>query len=105
MSQHAVEMLYLVGGIFTSLAALAMILVYSLTSPWWTNHIGRMLITYAVAEAGMSLIFALAVGLHINPLVFRYLWVGLQAVVGCTLWVQTAMIIQLRRNKRRAEQA
>lgn len=102
MSQHTVELLYLISGSFTSAAAFFMILVYSLTNPWWTNHVGRMLITYAVAELGMSLIFALAIGFHVNPVLFRYLWVGLQAVVGGTLWLQTWMIFLLWRRKRKA---
>jgi hypothetical protein len=105
MSQHTVETLYLVSGFFTSLAGFTMILVYSLTNPWWRTLVGRMLITYAVAETGMSLIFALAIGFQINPLIFRYLWVGLQASVGCMLWLQTSMIIVLavRRRRRRRQ--
>lgn len=101
MSQHTVELLYLISGSFTSAAAFFMIVIYSLTNPWWTNHVGRMLITYAVAEMGMSMIFALAIGFHINPVLFRYLWVGLQAVVGCVLWGQTWIIFTLWRRRRR----
>lgn len=103
MSQHDVELMYLFSGIFTSLAAFLMIVIYTLTNPWWTNHVGRMLITYAVAEMGMSLIFALAIGFHINPVVFRYLWVSLQFTVGCVLWVQTWMIFVLWQRKRRQQ--
>lgn len=101
MSQHAVELLYLISGSFTSAAGFCMVLVYSLTNPWWKTAVGRMLITYAVAETGMSLIFALAIGFHINPLIFRYLWVGLQALVGCMLWLQTSMIVVLALRRRR----
>lgn len=101
MSDHAVELLYLYSGFFTSAAGLLMMITYSLTNPWWRTQVGRMLITYAVAETGMSFIFAMIIGFHINPTVFRYVWVGLQFTVGCTLWFQTGVIIQLYLSRRR----
>jgi hypothetical protein len=95
-----IELTYGISGTFTSLAGLAMVLVYSLTNPWWRSHTGRMLITYAVAETGMSAMFAAAVVLHMNPIWFRWLWIGLQATVGCVLWYQTALIVHLTRQAR-----
>lgn len=94
------DTLYLVSGCFTSLAGIAMMTVYSVTSAWWRSYTGRMLMTYAVAETGMSAIFASAVYFHISPHWFRAVWVGLQATVGVVLWYQTAMILKLNRQKK-----
>jgi len=91
------EVVYAVSGTFTCTAGLAMLLVYSYVTAWWKSHTGRMLATYAVAETGMSGIFAAAVVLHINPAWFSVVWVGLQATVGFVLWYQTFMIIILNR--------
>lgn len=76
-----------------------MMIVYSVTAPWWKSHTGRMLVTYAVAETGMSAIFAAAIVFQINPFWFRAVWVGLQITVGIVLWYQTTMIVILHRRK------
>lgn len=98
-----IEVIYGVSGSFTCLAGLAMMTAYTLTARWWRSHTGRMLVTYAVAETGMSAIFAAAVVLKLDPVWFRYTWVGLQITVGMVLWYQTGMIIRLHRRKEEQE--
>jgi hypothetical protein len=93
------EVLYAFTGSYIILAGLAMIVVYSITNPWWRNHYGRMLITYAVAEILMSALLMAAVIAHMNPWWFRYTWSGLQVVVGSVLCYQTAAIIRLHRKR------
>lgn len=92
-----IELTYAMSGSFTTLAGTVMIIAYSLSAPWWRSHTGRMLVSYAIAETGMSAIFAAATTFHINPVWFRVVWVGLQATVGVVLWYQTAMIIKFNR--------
>lgn len=100
---NSLELTYLISGGFTATAGMVMLAVYSLSTSWWRSHTGRMLVTYAVAETGMSTIFALAVSLHINPVWFRVVWVGLQVTVGLALWYQTAMIVILNRSEKEKE--
>lgn len=99
----AFEILYLVFGSFVTSAGLVMITTYSLTNPWWKTHLGRMMVTYAMAEVLMSLMLLLAVVGHMNPAWFRTAWFILQVTVGCTFWFQTITIIKLYRSKRRSE--
>lgn len=100
---NSTEIVYLASGGFTATAGSVMLIVYSLSTKWWRSHTGRMLVSYAVAETGMSAIFAAAVALHINPVWFRVVWVGLQATVGLVLWYQTAMIVILNRTQEEKE--
>ena len=100
---NSTEIVYLASGGFTATAGSVMLIVYSLSTSWWRSHTGRMLVSYAVAETGMSAIFAAAVALHINPLWFRVVWVGLQVTVGLVLWYQTAMIVVLNRAEKEKE--
>lgn len=95
------EVMYLCFGSFVTSAGLIMIVVYSLTNPWWRTHLGRMMITYAAAEVLMSLLLLLTVVGHVSPVWFRTVWFALQTVVGGTFWFQTAVIIQLYRTKHR----
>lgn len=97
------EIMYLVFGGHLILAGLVMVVTYSLTNPWWTTHLGRMLITYAVAEILMSVLLMAAVVWHFNPYWFRSAWFALQVVVGGTFWFQTATIIRLHRQRTRTE--
>jgi hypothetical protein len=96
-----IEIVYGISGAFVALAGIAMMVTYTLTNPWWNNHTGRMLMTYAVAETGMAAIFALAIMGHLNPIGFRWVWVTLQATVGVVLCYQTAMILRIHRRARR----
>lgn len=96
-----VEITYAISGTFVCLAGLVMMTTYTLTNPWWRNHTGRMLITYAAAETGMSAIFAVLVIFRIDPVWFRWIWVSLQASVGVVLCYQTAMILRIHRRARR----
>lgn len=93
------EILYLVFGGHLIMAGLIMITVYSLTNPWWTTHIGRMMITYAAAEILMSVLLMAAVVGHFNPHWFRAAWFALQTVVGSTFWFQTYVIVRLHQEK------
>ncbi|QDN64457.1 hypothetical protein [Streptomyces sp. S1D4-14] len=86
-------------------SGLTMIVAYSLSYPWWRSGLGRVVVLYASAEILMSVILCLAVVWHINPAWFRALWFGLQAVVGTTFCVQTAVIVRLRRGRRQREHA
>lgn len=94
------EILYLIFGTFVVSAGAIMILTYSLTNPWWGNHLGRMMVAYAGAEVVMSLILLVTVVGHISPEWFRVVWFGLQTLVGCTFWFQTVTIIRLHRQRR-----
>lgn len=82
-------------------AGLTMVVTYSLNYPWWRSGLGRLVVIYASAEIAMSVILCLAVVFRINPAWFRAAWFALQAVVGSTFCVQTAVIIRLRRNRLR----
>lgn len=93
---------YLVFGSFVISAGIVMVATYSLTNPWWRTHIGRMLITYAVAEILMSALLMSAVVWHVNPHWFRGAWFVLQAIVGGTFWFQTFTIVRLHRQRLRA---
>lgn len=94
-------LLYLCFTGFLVTSGLTMIMTYSLSYPWWRDWLGRVVIIYASAEIGMSVILCLAVVWHVNPAWFRGVWFGLQAVVGLTFCVQTAEIVRLRRRRRR----
>lgn len=95
------ETAYLIFGSFIISAGLIMVITYSLTNPWWSAHLGRMMVTYALAEVLMSALLMAAVVGHVNPTWFRGVWFALQTVVGCTFWFQTLVIIKLHREKRR----
>lgn len=97
------EAWYLLFGTFVVSAGVIMVTVYSLTNPWWRTHLGRMLITYAVAEIMMSALLMSTVVWHFSPHWFRGVWFGLQFVVGCTFWFQTFIIIRLHRQRVRLE--
>lgn len=97
------EILYLVFGSFVTLAGVVMIAVYSASYPWWRDHLGRMMITYAAAEVCMSAILLVTVVGHVSPFWFRAVWFGLQIIVGCTFCFQTATILRLRRQRRAQE--
>lgn len=92
---HAFEIEYSIFGGFVILSGLVMVVIYSLTNPWWRTHVGRMMITYALAEVAMSSLLMFTVVFHWAPHWFRAIWFGLQTVVGCTFWFQTLVIIKL----------
>lgn len=92
-------LLYLCFTGFLITSGLVMIVAYSLSYPWWRSWLGRLVIIYASAEIGMSAILCSAVVWHINPVWFRDLWLGLQAVVGLTFCAQTAIVVRLRRRR------
>ena len=94
------EKLYAATGSYIILAGVLMIVVYRITTPWWRNPYGRMLITYAVAEIAMSVLLMAAVLGHLNPWWFRYAWSVLQVIVGSVLCYQTFAIIKLHRSSR-----
>ena len=108
MSAHRMthfQIEYLIFGSFVISAGVIMVLVYSLTNPWWRNHVGRMLVTYAVAEILMSTLLMVTIVWQWSPHWFRLAWFTLQVIVGCTFWFQTILIIRLHhRVKRRQEQ-
>ena len=95
---------YLVFGSFVILSGLAMVLSYSLTNPWWRSHLGRMLVTYALAEIGMSTILMVTVEFHTSPVWFRTVWFVLQTMVGIALTYQTHVIIKVHRQQQREDQ-
>lgn len=97
------EVAYLCFGSFIISAGMAMVTTYSLTNPWWRTHLGRMMITYAVAEIGMSALLMSAVVWHVSPHWFRLVWFGLQAAVGGTFWFQTFTILRFYRQRRHRE--
>lgn len=97
------EVLYLIFGSYITTAGTAMVIIYTLTNPWWKTHIGRMMITYAVAEILMSVILMITVIGHVSPEWFRAVWFALQVVVGTTFWFQAVTIIRLHRERRRTE--
>lgn len=94
------QIMYLCFGGFVVTAGLVMVVTYSLTNPWWTSHLGRMMIVYAVAEIAMSTLLLAAVVWQFSPHWFRLAWFFLQAVVGSTFWYQTAVIVRLSRERR-----
>jgi hypothetical protein len=93
------EVMYLVFGTFITSAGVVMVLTYTLTNPWWKTHIGRMMITYAVAEILMSALLMATVVWHVSPEWFRGVWFVLQTVVGCTFWFQTYVIVRLHQQR------
>lgn len=97
---NSFEILYLCFGGFVCLAGATMIVVYTVAYPWWRDHLGRMMVTYAAAEVAMAAILLLAVVAHIGPHWFRVLWFILQAVVGGCFCYQTWTIIALQRARR-----
>lgn len=94
---------YLVFGSFVILSGLAMVIAYSLTNPWWRSHLGRMLITYALAEIGMSTVLMITVEFHTSPIWFRAVWFVLQTMVGVALSYQTYVIIKTARQQRQED--
>lgn len=100
---HAFEIQYLIFGGFNIVACLAMMISYTATNPWWRTHLGRMLMTYAVAEMAMAALLMTTVVWHFSPHWFRGVWFALQVLVGFTFWYQTATIIKLYRRRRAAE--
>lgn len=91
---------YLVFGSFVILSGLAMVISYSLTSPWWRSHLGRMMITYALAEIGMSTLLMVTVEFSVSPAWFRTVWFVLQTMVGTALTYQTYVIFKVAREVR-----
>lgn len=100
---HAFEIEYSIFGGFVMLAGLAMIITYSVTNPWWSNWLGRMMIAYASAEVAMSGVLMFTVVFHVAPHWFRAVWFALQSVVGLTLAFQTYTIIRLHRQRAHGE--
>lgn len=98
------ETLYLCFTGFLVTAGLTMIVTYSANYPWWKSWLGRIVIIYASAEIAMSVILCLAVVFHIGPVWFRGVWFALQALVGSTFCVQTAVIVRLRQSRKQQEQ-
>jgi len=82
-------------------SGLTMIVTYTVSYPWWKEWLGRLVIIYASAEIGMSAILCQAVVFHSNPSWFRGVWFALQTLVGSTFVAQTAIIVRLRRGRRR----
>jgi hypothetical protein len=101
----AFQIEYAIFGGFVILAGLVMIIAYSLTNPWWTTHLGRMMVTYATAEICMSTLLMITVEFQINPVWFRGVWFGLQSAVGLCLCYQTWTIIRLHQKTREAEKS
>lgn len=99
------EIMYAIFGSFVTSAGIVMVITYSLTNPWWKTHLGRMMITYAIAEIIMSGLLMFTVLTHISPEWFRGVWFALQTIVGMTFWFQTSVIIRLHREKRRKERS
>lgn len=99
------EILYLIFGSFVSGAGITMIATYSASYPWWRDHVGRMMITYAAAEVLMSVILLVTVVGHVSPFWFRAVWFGLQLIVGGTFCFQTVTIVRLRRQRRAQERS
>lgn len=97
------EELYLGFGSFVITAGLVMIIVYTLTNPWWTDLLGRMMITYASAEVIMSSLLMMSIVFHFSPYWFRFAWFALQTLLGCTFWFQTYVIIRLHQRRRARE--
>lgn len=88
------------------MAGLTMITTYTATNPWWRTHIGRMMVIYASAEIGMSMILMLAVADHVGPRWFGPVWLpwfALQVIVGGCFVYQTIVIIRLYRLRRTTE--
>lgn len=100
-STFALMYLCFTGFLVTS--GLTMIVTYSVNYPWWRSWLGRIVIIYASAEIAMSVILCTAVVFHINPAWFRSLWLTLQALIGVTFCGQTAVIVRLRRNRKRRD--
>jgi hypothetical protein len=100
---HAFEWMYLGFGSFITLSGITMVVTYSVTNPWWRSHLGRMMITYAVAEILMSTLLMVSVVAHFSPLWFRGVWFALQVTVGVTFCFQTSTILRLHRAKRERE--
>lgn len=94
------ETMYAIFGSFITSAGLIMVITYSVTNPWWRSHLGRMMITYAMAEVLMSALLMFTILTHISPEWFRGVWFALQTIVGMTFWFQTIMIIKLHRQAR-----
>lgn len=94
------ETLYLIFGSFIISAGLIMVTTYTLTNPWWRTHLGRMMVTYAVAEILMSGLLMMTIVGHFAPHWFRAAWFTLQTIVGATFWFQTVTIIRLHRRTR-----
>lgn len=99
MSAFQVE--YSIFGSFVILSGLVMIIAYSLTNPWWRSHLGRMMITYAVAEIFMSTLLMITIDFQVAPVWFRGVWFALQSAVGFCLCYQTYTIISIHRALRR----
>jgi hypothetical protein len=97
---NAFEILYLCFGSFVAIAGVAMIGTYSATYPWWRNHVGRMMVTYAGAEVLMSLLLLFTVVGHVSPMWFRAVWFILQTAVGCAFCFQTVLLVRLYRQRR-----
>lgn len=95
------QIMYACFGGFLTLSGIIMVITYSLTNPWWTNQLGRMMIAYAVAEILMSVLILTTVLFQFAPYWFRFAWFGLQTVIGSTFCYQTSVIIRLHRSKRR----
>jgi len=93
------EIMYLIFGGHLVLSGVSMVVAYSLSYPWWREHLGRMLVTYAVAEILMSVLLLVTVVGHVSPHWFRAVWFALQVIVSGTFWFQFATIIRLRRQR------
>lgn len=100
---HLFEWMYLIFGGYLVLAGLSMVIAYSLTNPWWRTQLGRMMVTYAMAEVLMSTLLTSTVVWHFNPIWFRTVWFFLIGIVGLTLTYQTYTIVKLNRQRRTRE--
>lgn len=94
---------YLIFGSYIIAAGLIMVVTYTLTNPWWRNLVGRMMVTYAVAEIVMSTLLMVTVVGGIAPHWFRAAWYALQVIVGTTFLFQTWMILKLHRERVKLE--
>lgn len=95
---------YMIFGTYVIVSGMCMVLVYSLTNPWWRSHLGRMMVTYAGAEICMSALLMITVEFQVSPHWFRAVWFALQTVVGSVLVFQTHTILKLHREAVRRAQ-
>jgi hypothetical protein len=97
LSSFQVE--YMIFGGVLILSGLLMIVTYTVSYPWWRDLLGRMMVTYAVAEITMATLLAVTVVWETGPTWFRPAWFTLQCMIaGCFLY-QTWTIRKLKRER------
>lgn len=73
--------------------------VYALSAPWWSQPVGRMMMTLAGALTGLNVIAVLSSGFSVDVVPLRFARAGLITIVTLLQLYQLALVISLHKRR------